>query len=243
MAFFSKVGNVFGQTGKRLMVSNSSMLQSMRSMSSSKVFVGGISYSTDEFGLKQAFSKYGEVVEARVIVDRETGKSRGFGFVTFTSSDEASGAIQEMDGQDLHGRRIRVNYATDRGSGFGGPGGGGFRNANAFGTPASGYGGPAGGYGGPAAGYGGGPASGYGGGYGVAGGVGGSDGFPLPPRAETDGGFGDKFGNDGNDHRLGGGFGSENEFDDPEDGKSTDSSGLDSFDGDNEGDTDFVKRA
>lgn len=68
-------------------------------MQSSKLFIGGISYSTDDQSLREAFSKYGEVIEARVIVDRETGRSRGFGFVTYTSSEEASSAIQALDGQ------------------------------------------------------------------------------------------------------------------------------------------------
>ncbi|CAD5317176.1 unnamed protein product [Arabidopsis thaliana] len=114
MAFLSKVGRLFSQTSSHVTAS-SSMLQSIRCMSSSKIFVGGISYSTDEFGLREAFSKYGEVVDAKIIVDRETGRSRGFAFVTFTSTEEASNAMQ-LDGQDLHGRRIRVNYATERGS-------------------------------------------------------------------------------------------------------------------------------
>ncbi|CAB4269010.1 unnamed protein product [Prunus armeniaca] len=54
------------------------------------------------------------VIDARIISDRETGRSRGFGFITFTSSEEASSAIQALDGHELHGRRVRVNYATDR---------------------------------------------------------------------------------------------------------------------------------
>ncbi|KRZ63980.1 Glycine-rich RNA-binding protein 3, mitochondrial, partial [Trichinella papuae] len=80
------------------------MYQAMRSMSSSKLFVGGLSFGTDDQSLREAFTSYGEVVEARVIVDRETGRSRGFGFVTFTSTEEASAAITGMDGKDLHGR-------------------------------------------------------------------------------------------------------------------------------------------
>ncbi|MGV7428855.1 RNA recognition motif domain-containing protein, partial [Mycobacterium kansasii] len=73
-------------------------------MSTSKVFIGGLSYDTDDNSLREAFNKYGEVTDARVIVDRETGRSRGFGFVTYTSPEEASSAIQALDGQDLHGR-------------------------------------------------------------------------------------------------------------------------------------------
>ncbi|CAN6844739.1 unnamed protein product [Brassica oleracea] len=120
MAFLSKVGRIFRQTSNYVTVSNSIL----QSISSSKIFVGGISYSTDEFGLREAFSKYGQVVDAKIIVDRETGRSRGFAFVTFTSNQEATNAMQ-LDRQHLHGRRIRVNFATERGSGFGGRGFGG----------------------------------------------------------------------------------------------------------------------
>ncbi|CAN7123121.1 unnamed protein product [Brassica rapa subsp. narinosa] len=111
------------QTSTHVTASNS-MLQSIRCMSSSKIFVGGISYSTDEFGLREAFSKYGQVVDAKIFVDRETGRSRGFAFVTFTSNLEATNAMQ-LDRQHLHGRRIRVDFATERGRGFGGRGLGG----------------------------------------------------------------------------------------------------------------------
>ncbi|KAL0350799.1 UNVERIFIED_CONTAM: Glycine-rich RNA-binding protein 3, mitochondrial [Sesamum radiatum] len=147
MAFMNRVGNILKQTVTRHVTSelsapNASLFQAIRSMSSSsKLFVGGLSYSTDEMSLREAFSQYGEVVEARVILDRETGRSRGFGFITFTSTEAASSAIQAFDGQDLHGRRIRVNYATEkpRGGGFGGGfgAGGGFN-----------YGGQGGNYGG-----------------------------------------------------------------------------------------------
>uniref|UniRef100_A0A0D3ANP1 RRM domain-containing protein n=1 Tax=Brassica oleracea var. oleracea TaxID=109376 RepID=A0A0D3ANP1_BRAOL len=94
MAFLSKVGRIFRQTSNYVTVSNSIL----QSISSSKIFVG-----------------------AKIIVDRETGRSRGFAFVTFTSNQEATNAMQ-LDRQHLHGRRIRVNFATERGSGFGGRG-------------------------------------------------------------------------------------------------------------------------
>ncbi|CAK9330065.1 unnamed protein product [Citrullus colocynthis] len=169
MAFLSKVGNILRQgankrIGLDLQPSGLSICQAVRwmsSMQSSKLFIGGISYSTDDQSLREAFSKYGEVIEARVIVDRETGRSRGFGFVTYTSSEEASSAIQALDGQDLHGRQVRVNYANDRSRGFGG-GGGGY-GGGGYGGGGGGYGG--GGYGGGGTGgYGGGGAGGYGGG-------------------------------------------------------------------------------
>ncbi|XP_038688368.1 glycine-rich RNA-binding protein 3, mitochondrial-like isoform X2 [Tripterygium wilfordii] len=134
MAFLSKVGNILRQTATKQVnaefsASRPSIYQAIRCMSSSKLFVGGISFNTDDSGLREAFGKYGEVVEARIIQDRETGRSRGFGFVTYTSSEDASSAIQALDGQDLDGRQIRVNYATDRprpayNQGYGGGGGG-----------------------------------------------------------------------------------------------------------------------
>ncbi|XP_065638749.1 glycine-rich RNA-binding protein 3, mitochondrial [Quercus suber] len=122
MAFLSKVGNLLRQTASKQIssefgASKPSFFQAIRcmsSMSSSKLFIEGLSYGTDDQSLKEAFAKYGEVAEARIIMDRETGRSSGFGFVTYVSSEEASSAIQALDGQDLHGRRVRVTYATDR---------------------------------------------------------------------------------------------------------------------------------
>ncbi|KAG5406403.1 hypothetical protein IGI04_012522 [Brassica rapa subsp. trilocularis] len=139
-------------------------------------------YGMNEDSLREAFSKYGEVVETRVILDRETGRSRGFGFVTFTSTEAASSAIQALDGQDLHGRIVKVNYAHDRtsgggyGGGGGGYGGGGYGGGGygggggGYGGGGGGYGGGAGGYGSGTGGYGGGASGGYGGRYGASGG-------------------------------------------------------------------------
>ena len=83
-------------------------------MSSDKIFVGGISWNTDEEGLREAFDQFGEVVEAKVITDRETGRSRGFGFVTFAEASSVSDAVAGMDGRDLDGRTIKVNEAQDK---------------------------------------------------------------------------------------------------------------------------------
>ncbi|KAK7340633.1 hypothetical protein VNO77_21342 [Canavalia gladiata] len=130
MAFINKIGNLMKNSAlkhvnQEFSVSSSSVFQTIRSMSSAKLFVGGISYSTDDMSLREAFARYGEVIDARVIMDRETGRSRGFGFITFATSEDASSAVQGLDGQDLHGRRIRVNFATERSRpGFGGGGGG-----------------------------------------------------------------------------------------------------------------------
>ena len=90
---------------------------------SNKLFVGGLSWNTTDDGLRQAFETYGEVTDAVVIKDRETGRSRGFGFVTFSASESASSAISQMDGTTLDGRSIRVNEAKERTR----SGGGGFR--------------------------------------------------------------------------------------------------------------------
>ncbi len=90
---------------------------------SNKVFVGGLSWDTSDASLREAFEQFGPVVEAKVITDRDTGRSRGFGFVTFESESEAQAAIQEMDGRELDGRQVRVNEAQDRRGGGGGGGG------------------------------------------------------------------------------------------------------------------------
>ncbi|MBI4616178.1 MAG: RNA-binding protein [Planctomycetes bacterium] len=92
-----------------------------------KLFVGGLSYSTTADGLKEAFEKYGAVSEATVVTDRETGRSRGFGFVSFEVDDEARKARDAMNGASLDGRTIKVDEAQEkpRRSGGGGGGGGG----------------------------------------------------------------------------------------------------------------------
>nr|GEY76429.1 glycine-rich RNA-binding protein 4, mitochondrial [Tanacetum cinerariifolium] len=81
----------------------------------------------------EAFSSFGEVIEARVIIDRESGRSRGFGFVNYDADESANEAMKAMDGQELNGRSIRVSLATERPprqGGFGGGGGGGGYNRN-----------------------------------------------------------------------------------------------------------------
>ncbi len=92
-----------------------------------KLFVGGLSWNTDDNGLRNAFEQFGDVEEAKVISDRDTGRSRGFGFVTFSDSSSVQSAISEMDGKELDGRSIKVNEAQDkpRGNDRGGRGGGG----------------------------------------------------------------------------------------------------------------------
>ena len=79
-----------------------------------KLFVGGLSWNTDNDSLRQKFSQYGNVSEAKVIYDRDTGRSRGFGFVTFSNNDDADAAIQGLDDTDFDGRTIKVNEAQER---------------------------------------------------------------------------------------------------------------------------------
>uniref|UniRef100_A0A0E0JAP5 RRM domain-containing protein n=1 Tax=Oryza nivara TaxID=4536 RepID=A0A0E0JAP5_ORYNI len=196
MALANKIGNLL----KRATSSSPALYQSIRCMSSSKLFVGGLSYGTDEQSLRDTFANYGQVIEAKIINDRETGRSRGFGFITYASSEEASAAITALDGKDLDGRNIRVNTANERTGGFrsggGGYGGGG----------GGGYGGNNGGYG---------NRGGGGGGYGVAEGsadafsginLGGDGSFGGNPA----GSFGDAGGSTGGDFSSAGGdsFGS-----------------------------------
>ena len=90
-----------------------------------KLFIGGLSWGTSDDDLNEVFGAFGAVTEAKVITDRDTGRSRGFGFVTFANGDEAQAAIAAMDGQDLGGRTVRVNEAQPRNSGGRGGGGGG----------------------------------------------------------------------------------------------------------------------
>ena len=92
---------------------------------SKKLFVGGLSWGTDDNGPYNAFSAFGEVTDAKVITDRETGRSRGFGFVTFSTQEDAKAAQEAMNGSTLDGRTLNVDLANDRGPRTGGGGGGG----------------------------------------------------------------------------------------------------------------------
>ncbi len=118
-----------------------------------RLYVGNLAYSTASEDLQELFEQFGQVRSAQVLSDRETGRSRGFGFVEMDNDDEADAAIQNLDGNDFQGRRLTVNEARPRTPGGGGGGGGG----------RGGYGGGGGG------GYGGGSYGGGGGGYGGGG--------------------------------------------------------------------------
>jgi RNA recognition motif-containing protein len=108
---------------------------------SNKLFVGGLAWATTDQGLKAAFEAFGEVVDAKVITDRETGRSRGFGFVTFADADSARQALDQMNGQELDGRNLRVDEAQERRGGGGGGGRGGDRRGGGRGPGRSGGGG------------------------------------------------------------------------------------------------------
>ena len=78
-----------------------------------KLYVGNLSYSTDQHRLREAFAQYGQVVSATVVSDRETGRSRGFGFVEYASAEEAQRAVDATNGLTIDGRSLKVNVAHD----------------------------------------------------------------------------------------------------------------------------------
>jgi RNA recognition motif-containing protein len=144
-----------------------------------KLYVGNLAYSVRDDSLHQAFSQFGAVSSAKVMMDRDTGRSKGFGFVEMGSDAEAQAAINGMNGQALEGRAIVVNEARpreERPGGFGGGGGGGRGGYGGGGAGGGGGGGrsPYGSGGGGRSPYGGG--GGGGGGRGGYGGGGGSSG-------------------------------------------------------------------
>jgi cold-inducible RNA-binding protein len=96
---------------------------------STRLFVGNLSFHTSENDLHQLFGQCGEVMDLKIIQDRDTGRSRGFGFVTMGSPDEARDAIQQLDGQEMDGRTLRVNEAEERRDRGPGGGGGGDRRS------------------------------------------------------------------------------------------------------------------
>jgi RNA recognition motif-containing protein len=81
---------------------------------STRLFVGNLSFDTNELELREVFGQSGQVVEAKVVTDRETGRSRGFAFVEMSSADEADKAISELNGRELGGRTLKVNQAESR---------------------------------------------------------------------------------------------------------------------------------
>jgi hypothetical protein len=162
------------------------------------LYVGNLAYSVRDESLQEAFGQFGSVTSAKVMMDRETGRSKGFGFVEMGSDAEAQAAINGMNGQPLEGRPVVVNEARPReersGGGYSGAprspyGGGGRSGGGGYGGGGSGYGGggSGGGYGG---GGGGGGRGGYGGGGGGREGGGGRGGYGGGGGREGGGGRG-----------------------------------------------------
>ncbi len=144
-----------------------------------ELYVGNLPWSVDDARLSGLFSTHGTVERAKVVTDRDTGRSRGFGFVTMTDDAAANAAIEAMNGTDIEGRTMTVRAAEDRSKGprAGGEGGGGYGGGGGRGGGGGGYGGgggrSGGGYGGGGSGGGGRSGGGYGGGGGRGGGGGG----------------------------------------------------------------------
>ena len=114
-----------------------------------KIFVGGLNWDATDDDLRQSFGECGTITDAVVVNDRDTGRSRGFGFVTYSSDEEAKAAVEKFDGQDFMGRKLTVNEARqreERGDGGGGGGGGGGRGGGGGGGRGGGGGGGGGGY-------------------------------------------------------------------------------------------------
>jgi len=133
-----------------------------------KLYVGNLTYDTTEDNLVELFQEFGEVLSAQIIIDRDTNRSKGFGFVEMADGQAADEAANSLNGQDFRGRNLTVNEARpreDRGGGGGGGGRGGYGGGGSGGY--GGGGGSRGGYGG---------GSGGGGGYGGGGSRGGSGG-------------------------------------------------------------------
>ncbi len=192
-----------------------------------KLYVGNLPYQVRDGDLEQAFGQFGSVTSAKVMMERDTGRSKGFGFVEMGSDDEAQAAINGMNGQPLGGRNLVVNEARPMeprpprtgGGGFGGPRGGGFGgggNRGGFGGGDRGGFGGGGGYGGDRGGFGGGGGGGYGdrggrgdggGGYGRGGDRGG---YNNDRGGDRDGGFRSPYGN-GSRNRGGNQGGFDNE--------------------------------
>ncbi|MGK0237737.1 MAG: hypothetical protein ACI92G_001197 [Candidatus Pelagisphaera sp.] len=154
------------------------------------IYVGNLTFDASEDDVREAFATFGAVESVKLIMDRETGRPRGFAFITMTDSSEANTAIESLNGTELLGRELRVREATprpERPRGGGGGGGGGFRGGS--GGSGGGYGGGGGGGGYSGGGGGGGGYGGGGGGYRGGGGGGGGKGSRRGDRRQTRDGF------------------------------------------------------
>src|SRR5262245_2811708 len=106
-----------------------------------RLYVGNLTYGTTDASLRQMFEAHGSVTSAQVIMDRDTGRSKGFGFVEMGSDDEAQAAITALNGQEIQGRALTVNEARPREERGGGGGGRGGRRGGGGGGGGGGYGG------------------------------------------------------------------------------------------------------
>jgi RNA recognition motif-containing protein len=111
-----------------------------------KLFVGNLAYSATEADLREAFAPAGEIASVRVVLDRDTGRPRGFAFIEMNTDAEATQAISMLNGRDLQGRPLTVREAEERaprreGAGYGGGGGGGYSGGAGAGGGGGGYGG------------------------------------------------------------------------------------------------------
>lgn len=79
-----------------------------------KIYVGNLPYQIDEAGIEDAFASFGEITEVKIITDRETGRSKGFGFVTFVDEGSANNAVDEMNGKEIGGRVAKVSIALEK---------------------------------------------------------------------------------------------------------------------------------
>lgn len=86
----------------------------MKVSTMSKLFVGNLDFDAQEDEVRELFGQFGAVVSVKIVLDRETGRPRGFGFVEYQSASDANRAISELDGRDFHGRSLRINQAEDR---------------------------------------------------------------------------------------------------------------------------------
>ena len=130
-----------------------------------KLYVGNLPFSSTEDSLREAFGQCGSVTDVMIALDRQTGRSRGFGFITFSNDEEAAAAVEKFHGTDMEGRTIQVNEARPREDRPSGGGGGGYRGGGGGGG-GGGYRGGGGGGGGYRGGGGGGGCRGGGGGGG-----------------------------------------------------------------------------
>lgn len=128
-------------------------MQDNTQVNNNKLYVGNLPYSITQEELQQLFGQYGEVTNVTLIIDKMSGRSKGFGFVEFAAADQAAAAAEAVNGQDLSGRALIVNVARPQEPRDDRRGGGGFRPRQSFGGGGGGRGGNGGGRGGSGGGY------------------------------------------------------------------------------------------